>query len=539
MNTKISLNRFAATCAAALVILTGCQKKEESAAPTPAGAPAAPAIVSAEKNSFNEVTAKLDKGGNFYLYLSTEQTLSNLSNYLAAGSNLVFTLPNIPGDGREALEKVFTVASVILQESGISQISGLGMSSIAREPGLYYNKVVVHHYPGQDAGLAWSLFGKSPHPLKVLDLLPESTVLASASDLDLPLLWTSIQQAVKAVGEPESSSAMDQAPAKFKEATGLELDPALHSLAGEYGLIITLDQHKMITLPLGATSLEIPSPGLCFVVKVNSDIIFDRVDQILQANPFVSKMLSKVDEPDLKMRSVTLPLPIPLDVRPSLAHVGDYLLVASSDNMVREIVAVKSGQKKGFKSTDEFKRLSQGVPDQGNNFGLVSYSLQTTIAQLQDKSMANQHLDSDAFKKFREAFQHGTNAGAYSVGAVGPDGWEGIGNGCQSGQAALILPAVAVVAVTSAMLLPALAKAKSKAQDINCINNLKQIDLAKKMWANDNNKQNGDTPTWSDLKPYLGGGTNGKMLVCPDGGVYTIGSLGEKPTCSHPGHVIP
>ncbi len=539
MNTKILVHRLAAVCAAGLVILTGCQKKEEPGSPTPTGSPAAPAIVSAEKNSFNEVTAKLDKGGNFYLYLSTEQTLSNLSNYLAAGSNLVSSLPNIPGDGRQVLDKVFAVLGVIVQESGISQISGLGMSSIAREPGLYYNKVVVHHYPGQDVGLAWSLFGKSAHPLKVLDLLPESTVLASSSDLDLPLLWTNIQHAVKAVGEPESSSAMDEAPAKFKEVTGVDLEVALHSLAGENGLIFTLDPHKMVTLPLGATSLEIPSPGLCLLFKVNSDIIFDRVDKILQENPILSKMLSKVDEPDLKMRSVTIPLPIPLDVRPSLARVGDYLLVASSDNMVREIVAVKTGQKKGFKSTDEFKRLSQGVPDQGNNFSLASGALQTTIAQLQDKSMANQHLDSEAFKTFREAFQHGTNGGAYSVGAVGPDGWEGIGNGCQSGQTALILPAVAVAAVTAAMVLPALARAKGNAQQVNCISHLKQIDLAKKIWADDNKKQSGDSPTWSDLKPYLGGDASAKMMVCPEGGVYTIGAVGEKPTCSIPGHVMP
>jgi len=531
MNAKISVKRFAAAGAAALVLLTGCQKKQESTPSTPTSSPATPAIVSAEKNSFNEVTAKLDKGGNFYLYLSTEQTLSGLSNYLAAGSNFLSALPGIPGDGRQMMDKVCAVLGVIIQESGISQISGLGMSSIAREPGFYYNKFIVHHYAGQDAGLAWSLFGKSAHPLKVLDLLPESTVLASASDLDLPLLWTSIQHAVQSLGVPEAASAMDQAPAKFKEVTGLDLDAALHSLAGEYGLILTLDQHKNITLPLGVATIEIPSPGLCLVFKVNSDIIFDRVDQLLKGNP----LLTKVDEPDLKMRSVSLPIPLPVDLRPSLARVGDYLLLASSDTMVREIVAVKSGQKKGFKSTVEFKRLSQGVPDNGNNFSLVSGALGSTIEQIQEKSMASQHIDSEAFKNFRQVLQHGTNCGSYSVGVNGPDGWEGIGNGSQGGQAVLILPAAAMVGIGAAMLLPALAKAKSKAQDLTCINNLRQIDLAKRMWAEDNKKQSTDTPAWSELKPYLGG----KMPVCPDGGVYTIGTVGEKPTCSLPGHVLP
>jgi len=539
MNAKFSVNRFAAACAAGLVILTGCQKKEEPAAPTSTSAPGAPAIVSAEKNSFNEVTAKLDKGGNFYLYLSTEQTLSSLSNYLATGSNFLAAVPAIPGDAREILNKVVAVLGVVVQESGISQISGLGMSSIAREPDFYYNKMIVHHYPGQDAGLVWSLFGKSAHPLKVLDLLPESTVLASASDLDLPLLWTSIQHAVQTLNVPKASSGMDQAPAKFKELTGLDLDAALHSLAGEYGVIFTLDQQKMITLPLGVTTLEIPSPGLCFVFKVNSDIIFDRVDQILQANPILSKMLSKVDEPDLKMRSVSVPVGIPLDVRPSVAHVGDYLLLASSDNMVREIVAVKSGQKKGFKTSDEFKRISQGVPEQGNNFSLVSSALGTTLTQFQEKSMTRQNIDMEAYKNFRQVFHHGTNTASYSVGVNGPDGWEGVGNGNQGGQAILALPAVAVVGLLSAIAIPNFVKARTTSQQNACINNLRLIDAAKQQWALEKGKQSTDTPETRDIQPFLGRGVKGEMPTCPAGGVYTIGTVGEKPTCSIPGHVLP
>jgi len=535
MNAKFSVHRFAAVCAAALVIFTGCQKKEESAPSAPTSVTAAPALVSAEKNSFNEVTAKLDKGGNFYLYLSTEQTLSNLSSYLAAGSNLVSAMPNIPSEGRQMVDKVFRVLGVVIQESGISQISGLGMSSIAREPGLYYNKMVVHHYAGQGEGLAWSLLGKSAHPLKVLDLLPESTVLASSSDLDLPLLWTSIQHAVQSADVPDATSALEEAPAKFKAVTGLDLDATLHSLAGEYAVILTLDQHKTVTLPLGVTTVEIPSPGLCLVFKVNSDLIFDRVDQLLTGNP----LLSKVDEPNLKMRTVSIPIPIPVDVRPSLARVGDYLLLASSDNMVREIVAVKSGQKKGFKSSDEFKKLSQGVPNEGNNFSLASATLASTLEQFQDRSMAMQHIDTGAFKNFREVFQHGTNFGTYSVGVNGPEGWEGIGNGSQGGQAVLILPAVAVVGLLSAIAIPNFVKARTVSQQNACINNLRLFDAAKQQWSLEKNKKSTDTPEASDLQPYLGRGPNGEMPTCPAGGVYTIGTVGEKPTCSIPGHVLP
>jgi hypothetical protein len=536
MNAKISVNRIAAASAAAFVLLTGCQKKEEPGSPAPTSASATPAIVSAEKNSFDQVTAKLNKGGNFYLYLSTEQILSSLSNHLSAASNFISALPAIPGDGRKVLDKVFAVIGVVVQESGISEISGLGMSSIAREPGFYYNKVVLHHYAGQDAGLTWSLCGKSAHPLKVLDLLPESTALATAADLDLPLLWASIQHAVQTLDVPEVSAGLDQAPAKFKQLTGLDLEAALHSLGGEYGLILTLDQHKIITLPLGVTTLEIPSPGLCLVFKVNSDIIFDRVDQLLKGNP----LLTKVDEPDLKMRSVSIPIPIPVDVRPSLARVGDYLLLASSDNLVREMVAVKSGQKKGFKTTDEFKRLSQGVPEAGNNFTLVSGALGSTVEKLQEKSMASQNMDPAALKAFQQLYmQKWTNCGSYSVGVNGPEGWEGFANGSQGGEAILILPAVAAVGVLAAIAIPNFVKARTTSQQNACINNLRLIDAAKQQWALENKKQSTDTPAASDLKPYLGRGAEGEMPVCPAGGVYTFGPVGQSPTCSVPGHVLP
>jgi hypothetical protein len=534
MNVKISVTRFALACGAAVVLLAGCQKKEEALPPPPTPVPAKPAIVSAEKNSFDEVTAKLDKGGNFYLYLSTEQVLSGLSNNLATVSNLISALPSIPGTGRQTLDKVFAVLGVVVQESGISQISGLGMSSIAREKGFYYNKVVLHHYPGQNAGLAWSLFGKSPHPLKELDLLPETTALATAFDFDGPLAWTNIQHAVQTLDVPEVSSALDQLPAKFKEVTGLDLDAALQSLGGEFGLILTLDQHKTISLPIGAAPLEIPNPGLCLVFKVNSNLIFDRVDQILKGNPLVTK----VEEPDLKMRTLTIPLPIPVELRPSVARVGDYLLVASSDNLVREIVAVKSGKTNGYKSTDEFKRLSQGVPAEGNNFTLVSGALSSTVAQIQEKSMASQNLGPEALKSFQELTQKGIKSGSYSVGINGPDGWEGIGNGSQGGQGVLVLPAVAIIGMGAAIAIPNFVAARSTSQQNACINNLRLSDAAKQQWALENNKKNGDTPTTQDLEHFIGRGSNGEMPVCPSGGTYTIGSVGEKPTCSHPGHVL-
>jgi len=89
-------------------------------------------------------------------------------------------------------------------------------------------------------------------------------------------------------------------------------------------------------------------------------------------------------------------------------------------------------------------------------------------------------------------------------------------------------------------------QARAAAQEANavlernaCINNLRQIDAAKQQWALEKNKPAEAVPTLQDITPYLKPDANGNLPACPSGGAYTLNAVGELPSCSVPGHVLP
>jgi len=277
--------------------------------------------------------------------------------------------------------------------------------------------------------------------------------------------------------------------------------------------------------------VEIPEPGLALVLKMKDDALFNRLDQLLESNPQVSR----VDEDGLRMRTMPVPIPVPIPFRPTLARAGDHLFVASTDTLVREILAVRDGSRPGLKSTDEFKRMARGIPEEGNSFVLVSPRFSKAISEAQSKVLASVMAEEGGSPLFFQSLlAHNATAFSYDVSANTEQGWVSVGNGnADPGKTAatvVLMQPAAVVGLLSAIAIPNFVKARSTAQRNTVINNLRIIEGAKDQWAIENRKSDGAGVTERDLETYIRGGRVRPIV----GETYSINPVGQPATAKAP-----
>jgi prepilin-type N-terminal cleavage/methylation domain-containing protein len=94
-----------------------------------------------------------------------------------------------------------------------------------------------------------------------------------------------------------------------------------------------------------------------------------------------------------------------------------------------------------------------------------------------------------------------------------------------------IMIVVAIIGLLAALAVPSYVRYRLSSRKNTCIANLRQIENAKQVWANEGNKNGGSLASSSDLY-----GPDKYLRIkptCPSGGQYSIEIVDEKPKCTY------
>jgi hypothetical protein len=94
---------------------------------------------------------------------------------------------------------------------------------------------------------------------------------------------------------------------------------------------------------------------------------------------------------------------------------------------------------------------------------------------------------------------------------------------------------VAIVLVSAAVLIPYTISGKQDKSILICVQNLRALDKAMRLWQLNNAKPMTAPVTMAEILPYL---ADDAKTNCPSGGQYIITGLTNPPACTIPGHAL-
>ncbi|UCH97356.1 MAG: type II secretion system protein GspG [Candidatus Aminicenantes bacterium] len=449
-------------------------------------------IKPAEKTSFDEVTSQLNPGGSFYLYVSTEKLVKGVEELVNKLRKIIEArLSKSPEESKQGLV-IFDFIHGLLKNSGLMEISGIGVSSVPLGEQLNHSKVVVHHYKDKGKGLIWQLTAGTPHELTQLGMLPADTVMAGYGDFKLSVLWQWIKKQAEASNLPEVKKGILSVE-PILQMQGIRLDQLLDSLAG-MGYVISLDSSTMRTIPLGKIAVEFPEPALAIIFSVKDDYIFNLLQTRLP-------MAQKVEEKDIKKLKIPVP-PMPITVEPVIVQKDNMLILASNNKILDAMFAAKS-KGNGLTATEEFKKLSAHIPGKGNSFRFVSSRFVQTFLDIQKKIVESAKGSQGEDAPGKEIFDlFPLKIATYGVMQHTPKGTVYTFNHTMSLQSFMLLPAAVVPGIIAAIAIPnyltALQKGKQKATMVD----MKTISNAIESYITDNDKAP-EGKTLAEIKDQL------------------------------------
>lgn len=413
---------------------------------------------------------------------------------------------------------------------GVHEVQARGQSTTALDNGGY--RTVQALQPTADAeGLLWSLHGDAFSIHEEIARAPAHTAQLMRFSINAPKLRRELEDILN-THLPEIAQGFREGETAL-QALGVPVQDLLESLNSGITISMTLHPERNLPLPVPG-GYRVPEPGLALSLEDPNGSLLHAVTQLFgQELPPAFQFVETEREGIPIHRIPALPLPLAMPLNPQVAPLGSRMVFATSDELMDDLIARRDGDLdsplhrhvEGLESDEAYQlwiltpevielvetntTIAMGmIPDNGQPIAPFMHSYLRMFTRMVPRAMTSRMEDGTGVTTvLHDHAQLSAELG---------------------GSSALVAPAF--LGLTASMAVPGFTRARETAQRNACVNNLRVMEGAKDMWAIEQGKTDGSTPTFNDLSEYIR-----ERPECPSGGIYTLGDVGESAACSQHG----
>jgi prepilin-type processing-associated H-X9-DG protein len=417
-----------------------------------------------DKELFDKVSAKLDKGGSYLNYQSNKYLFRAIENsYLQIPEAIKIIVPDLQQQILPMM--IYNCLQPITKSLGINEMLAAGASSILisekteKSPALFRSRQFLYHGDKKTEGIIWDFMAGENHELSGLDTLPKETLFAGNYEFAPSEIWNKVKIIFAKLPFPPIQAAPIMAEQNFLNKFKIKLPDFLDSISGNYSSLL-----------VSAKDSD-GKPALYGMFKIpnKNDIVFKVLSEIAKAQKDLQVLPDEI--------SSTTP-PVLSWLKPVVCK-DDKNIYIVSNKKILEIIKNTSEKKDGLVTTAEFQSLSQGMSRKGIAFFYFNSNTIKVIINIIKANASAEDKDWTVLAKLIPP------SDLFMVISKEKDGIISTMNSPMDIPLLITYSSVLPSVVQVAKLIPALGVARTKARRIGCTSNLKQIGLALKMYAMD------------------------------------------------------
>lgn len=468
------------------VLLGACEQQSQQAGQAEATPTAMSSPTPQGPNPrFYKVQERLDPGGSFYLYADTKGLLKDMLKMFEP-------MAKSPGAPPQ-FNVIYTGVDSAIDRLGLYGVHDLGISVVDEEGEYSRYKSFVSTPEGRSGLLA--LLGEQPHPLTALEYAPEDTALFYTFEFDTPGGLELLKNLIREVAGQASLGVFEQQMQRMEQQSGVRLRQALGNMKGEFAVILALDPEEKLTIREGGAEVSIDSPKVVVMLPVGDGVLYEDLKQVLGRQGMVS---DEASTGTLRRVAIQTP-PLPQwRISPVMAIDEQFLYLSTHAGFFDRVMETKQAGGPTLAEAEEFGRLSEGLPTEGNSMEYVSARFMQTYKafNLGMRKAVSRGGRGEAVPmagtQIMEQFGLG-EVGMYSIAIAREDGLQSIGRSPFNARKLVAAMATVPAAVLTAIAVPNFLEAQGRAKVSRARADMRSLATAIEAYRIDTNAY----PAWS------------------------------------------